>query len=141
LITSTKISNTIESGVVQNVIDSRELANLTINTTGGGTARLELAFSFADTDGLSLLIGQIPVSRVFKARLDIDEAFDAGIYFTIGDEVAQGRIMYAAQINAQLANSYIAEPDVLYDEATNIKIYFGGGEATVGSGRIIIYYS
>lgn len=140
MITSTEIVNTVESEVIQNVIDSREIANLTIVSDGSGTARVEIAFTYEDIAS-PVFIGTLPEDcRVFKARLDIIEAFDEGFYLTVGDDVGEARIMTVAQNNPQLANSYIVEPDVLYELQTDISVYFGGASAA-GSGRIIIYYS
>lgn len=139
MIISENVIDEITSEIHNEVIESETVVDVTINVSG---SRKEITFDHTDTAELSKVIGSMPaLLSIHKVRVDILEAFDAGIFFTIGDDVAQGRIMTAAQINAQLVNSYIAEPDIAYAVATNAKIYFGGGESTAGSGKIIIYYS
>jgi hypothetical protein len=139
MISVQQVNRSVTPSVTQRVITERVPVNFQMNVT---SQRKEITFDYTDTSELSKAIGSIPAGlSIHKLRLDILTAFEAGIFFTIGDVVAQGRLMTAAQNNPQAVHSYIAEPDYAYATATNVKIYFGGGEATVGSGRIIIYYS
>jgi len=77
--------------------------------------------------------------KILKVVLSISQAFDADVQFTVGDIVAQGRLMTASENNSMVIANYITQPDYQYSVNTELKLFISG-VATTGKGEIIIYY-
>ena len=105
-------------------------------------SKIEAAFSYTDFSSGSVAIGSIPAnSRVVAAVAIVDDiAFDNGS-LTIGDSIAQGRLMTVAENNLLIPDvSYRSEKDILYSSSTNVNIYLSGNPS-MGSGTVVIYFS
>jgi len=103
------------------------------------SARLEKDFTASDFSARKLFIGKNTAGmRIQKVSCHITGAFDEGT-ITIGDESAHGRLVPAEQFNLLTEDSYHAEPDYEYEEATDLYMYFETGEPVTGNGTIIIY--
>ncbi len=108
--------------------------------SSGSVHRLEKNYSYLDFSSGSVLIGLIDnYVRIEKCANIVLEGFDSGT-LTVGDIIAHGTLMVAADSNLGIAGDYHTEPDYLYNSATNLYIFFETGAPTKGSGSILIYY-
>ena len=106
-----------------------------------GVFRIEKDFTFEDVVDGYLDLGNIPADkRVYDTVLIISTAFDGTTTITIGDIVAQARLMSIAQNDPSNANVYSVEGHVEYSALTLLKMFFSG-TPTAGEGTAIIYYS
>ena len=110
---------------------------VTINNYTGG--KLEIPFTHEDWSLGSKKIGTATGGmRVEKCAVIVDEVFNEGT-IVIGDAGAHGRLMVAADIKLAEEKRFHTEPDELYEEDTDLYVYFETGLPSSGSGTIIIY--
>jgi hypothetical protein len=101
---------------------------------------LEVDFAFADVAGGSLSLGDCDAGfTVLKAVVNILTAFNNGVTITVGDAVAQGRLMTASDINTAKVGMYDADSHYKYPAKTELFIYFPSGTPNQGSGKVIVY--
>lgn len=97
-------------------------------------------FSWADVALGSMSLGICPSGHlVDKTVIEIKTAFNGGVQMTVGDVVAQGRLMVIADNKPNVANHYEVNNSFEYVADTEIFIFFPGGIPTIGIGRVIVY--
>ena len=134
----TKINFLVGFTVVDDPINDR----IDITSLAGVPTKYELPFTFADHPSGSLPIGPIPAGSVVEhVMLEVDVPFDNAPTCTVGDAIAQGRFLAAADSSLAIADQYFVTSGYAYGVATPVAIYFGGGVPTVGSGRVIVFLS
>lgn len=62
-----------------------------------------------------------------------------GAYITVGDVVAEGRLMASADACLTAVNGYLASPNVVYNSDTDLYVFVQGTPAR-GVGRIRVFY-
>ncbi len=120
----------------KNLLDSG-MAPADLGGSGGSCGSPSLSFTFEDF-GDAQQIAEIPAGmRVFRAVLEVEEAFDSG-QISIGPETAQGQLMAVGDSSLLTAGKYVSEPEVQYTTATAVNIYFTGSP-TQGSAKVTLY--
>ena len=99
------------------------------------------SFSFNDVSpGTNILLGIVPQGvAVEEVALVINEAFDGGVEISIGDSVAQARLMTKHQNNPAVTFDYKRDVDYRYTVETEIYVYFITGNPTQGSAEVFVY--
>lgn len=108
----------------------------------GETARTALAidFDWTNVSGGSISIGFCPKDGVIpEVVLIINSVFDGGLEITVGDIVAQGRLMVVADNKPGTAARYKNDTDYQYSIRTELFVFFPSGTPTTGNGRVIVY--
>ena len=101
---------------------------------------LVVDFDFNDISSGSLVAGTILAGYIAReVLLEITTPFDGGVQITIGDSVAQARLMAIADNDPTTADGYIVPNHYEYGSDTEVRVYFPGGSPTIGVGRAIIY--
>lgn len=112
---------------------------------GGGGAthdnHIRTDFDFSNVPG-NLLIGTCPAGMVVgETAVNIVNVFNNGTTITVGDAVAQGRFLEAADVFTDYEGIYESDPHFSYDVDTEVRIYFPSGTPTQGTGEVIVYLS
>jgi hypothetical protein len=101
-----------------------------------------ISFGFGDFAGGSKSIGVVPGNIIIsKLVLRVISPFNNGSEITVGDDIAQGRLMVIADNFPDNVGRYSAEPDYLYSSDTEIKMYFPNGTPDQGSGEVIVNFA
>jgi len=101
---------------------------------------LTVGFSFSDVAGGSLSLGECDAGfTVLKAVVNILTAFNGSTEITVGDAVAQGRLMVVSDINTGKVGMYDVDSHYMYPAKTELFIYFPSGTPTQGTGKVIVY--
>lgn len=104
------------------------------------TTRLLADFDWTDVAGGSVVLGTVKGRFVIaEAVVIIDYPFDGGLQITVGDAIAQGRIMTASENMPSVAARYKKDTDLEYLDTTELLVFFPSGTPTTGSGRVIVY--
>lgn len=130
-------------GSVQ-VMDNPLLDRLDITITGGGTGGSGVVQNFFDVADFptDVSIGTIEAGRtVEKVVVEILTPFDSSVGLTVGEDVAQARLMAAADNRPGRAGEYMRESGYLCPTNTTFKLYFTGTAPTAGAGRVLIYHA
>lgn len=104
--------------------------------------KLYSSFDYTNVSGGSLSLGDCPADiTVVTVALIIDIAFNNSTTITVGDSVAQGRLMAVADNNTEQVATYKRNVDYLYTAETEILIFFPSGTPTQGEGKVFVYLS
>jgi hypothetical protein len=138
-----EVNNIINVEVVDELvnIEMNDISNITYNVTGAGILTTTFTKTDATLHGYKL-IGEIPTGkRVTQCVLNITTAFNGSTQITVGDAVAQGRLMASSNTEPAVVQKVVmGVHDVVYASKTKLYIYFPVGIPTTGAGTIIIYY-
>jgi hypothetical protein len=105
---------------------------------GGGLYR---TFTHADIVGGKVALGPASDGTIIsEVSLAVTVAFNAGLLMTIGDDLAQARLMTAVQNKPNATNIYKRDVDYRYSPGAELNLYVTGA-ATQGEGAVIIYMS
>jgi hypothetical protein len=104
--------------------------------------KLYLDFDYTDVSGGSLSLGNCPDNiSVATVSLIIDTVFNGSTTITVGDSVAQGRLMVVADNDPAELGTFRRDVDYLYSAETELFIFFPSGAPTQGQGKIFVYLS
>lgn len=99
-----------------------------------------VTFTFADHPG-PVTLGTVPAGGlVTRVDLVVDTAFDPGVQFTIGTDVAQGLLTVVGDSSAQIEGAYGKDLDEPFVVAAAIRLFFVGPTPTVGAGRVVVLF-
>jgi hypothetical protein len=119
--------------ILNELIDSANSAAI-----GGGLYKI---FTHLDIVGGKVDLGPAPDGTIIsEVSLAVTVAFNAGLLMTIGDDLAQGRLLTAAQNKPSTPNIYKRDVDYRYSPGAQLNLYVTG-VATQGEGAAIIYMS
>lgn len=101
---------------------------------------LVLNFAFSEILGGSLLIGAVPGEHIVRETVFIvEDEFDDGVGFTVGDSSAQARLMAIADNTPQQKNQYGVSNCFQYPTDTNVLVFLATGTPTKGYATVMVY--
>jgi hypothetical protein len=113
--------------------------------TGGssGASKIETPYTWSDYATGSIVVGVVPIGRTVQSvMLFVDVAFDGGVGFTVGDAGGTARFFTLADNSPTQTELYVTDSGHTYGSNTEVRLYMVGGvPPTVGSGRVIVFFS
>lgn len=98
--------------------------------------------TFTHDDYPLLEIGSVSAGiTIEKVVIEVGTPFDADVGFQVGDDLLPQRFMDVEDSSPQYSASYRTDDSTFYVVDTMLKLYFQGPLPTMGSGRVIIYFS
>jgi hypothetical protein len=98
--------------------------------------------TFTHDDYPLIEIGTVSAGiTVEKVVVEVGTPFDENVGFQVGDDFLQSRFMDVADTSPQYSAMYLTYDTTFYVVDTLLKLYFLGPLPTMGSGRVIIYFS
>jgi hypothetical protein len=123
-------------------VDPRKV-NVAISGAGTGTGNIQTTVDYSQFSG-PMLIGTVAAGRTIeKTTLEVLTAFNNGAQVSVGDGVAQGRLLTISDTALfRVGYVFLVESGYRYTVSTALYLFpVGATLPTVGSLRAVVYFS
>ncbi len=132
---------TLDVSIVENVL-SIQMQECMVIHDHAGLGKIKRTFDYNELSGNALSIGNIPAgSDVLYTILEIIEAFDGDVKFTVGTAASHALLMTLEENSPDIAGRYTMCNNLELPGTENFRIFPTlSNPVTQGSGRVTIYF-
>lgn len=126
--------------LIEDSADGYSKKQVKYSDLSGSHRPLVVDFAWSDVISGFVPLGFCPAGGIIpEVVMSVSSAFNGGLQITVGDAVAQGRLMVVKDNDPEMVANYKNDVDYEYTAHTELFVFFPSGTPTTGNGRVIVY--